>query len=639
MHIVSKVILAEKPDVARRIVKALFGSKFKEIEFKKGVKIYVANDGDDVVYVVSASGHLYNLDFLEEYNKGWRYPVLPPINHYRYVPINDKQSFLDAIKYVLNQLNDPEIIVATDLDRRGSYIAMQILESLTKVPLNSSKIKRMEFNSLTDDELRSAYRNLKPMDLSRAYAGWSQDRLDLLWGANLTRALTWAYRKAGGKDKKIMSAGRVQTPTLRLVYERIKEIENFKPQKFYVIKALFQTSKGEKFEATLVLNNETRIFEKDKAENYAKKIREIEWGIADIKTRLEYVKPPTPFSISDLQSEAQHIYGFEPTRTKAIAQSLYEKALISYPRSGSTMFDTSPGKHDKEYFKKILNSLASYKPDLVKFVQQTTSFMPRQGDKFDGAHPPIHAVRSIDNAHLTKDELKLYELIFRRTLAILSPDAHMKRISITINVGQFPFKADGSIILNPGWLKVYPYSKIREELLPDITPNEKLRVIDVKIKEDETKPPPHYTQASLIKTMEKLGLGTPATRDEEVRILLQRGYITGKSKLVITPLGRAIIEALINKVPEITTPDMTANMEKLLDHIENEKLDPKTFYSMTIKEVSKALEKFKGYELQIGERLVKSSLIKPVPPRNIHNKNIKRKKYYKGPSFNDYLIE
>ncbi len=633
-----RVILAEKPDVARRIVKALFGSKYREIEFKKSVKIYTAKDDhDNTVYVVSASGHLYNLDFLEEYNKGWRYPVLPPINHYRYIPINDKQHFLDAIKYILTQLNDPEIIVATDLDRRGSYIAMQILESLIKIPLNSSKIKRMEFNSLTEDELREAYKNLKPMDISRAYAGWSQDRLDLLWGANLTRALTWSYRKSGGKDKRVISAGRVQTPTLRLVYERVKEIENFKPQKFYVIKAIFQTSKGEQFEATLTINNESRIFDKNKAESYANLVRNVKWGIADVKTRLEYVKPPTPFSISDLQSESQRIYGFEPTKTKSLAQSLYEKALISYPRSGSTMFDISPGKHDKTYFKKILTALYQYKPDLVKFVQETTNFLPRQGDKFDGAHPPIHAVKSIHGTHLNHDELKLYELIFRRTLAILSPDAYIKRISITVSVANLLFKTDGSIILTPGWLKVYPYSKIHEERLPDVTPNEKLLIVNVKIEEDETKPPPHYTQSSLIKTMEKLGLGTPATRDEEVRILLQRGYITGKTKLTITPLGKAVIEALINKVPEITTPEMTANMEKLLDHIENAKLDPTTFYSMTLKEVSKAVEKFKNYEKQIGETLVKSLLLQTITTKT--KKQHKTKKQYKGPSFNDYLVE
>jgi DNA topoisomerase-1 len=635
---VYRIILAEKPDVARRIVKALFSSKYREIEFRKGVKIYTAKDDQgNTIYVVSASGHLYNLDFLEEYNKGWRYPVLPPINHYRYVPINEKQHFLDAIKYILTQLNDPEIIVATDLDRRGSYIAMQILESLIKIPLNSSKIKRMEFNSLTEDELREAYKNLKPMDISRAYAGWSQDRLDLLWGANLTRALTWSYRKSGGKDKRVISAGRVQTPTLRLVYERIKEIENFKPQKFYIIKAIFQTSKGEQFEATLTINNESRIFDKSKAESYANLARNVKWGIADVKTRLEYVKPPTPFSISDLQSESQRLYGFEPTKTKSLAQSLYEKALISYPRSGSTMFDISPGKHDKTYFKKTLTALYPYKPDLVKFVQETTNFLPRQGDKFDGAHPPIHAVKSIHDTHLSHDELKLYELIFRRTLAILSPDAHIKRVSITVNVANLLFKTDGSIILTPGWLKVYPYSKIHEERLPDVTPNEKLLIVNVKIEEDETKPPPHYTQSSLIKTMEKLGLGTPATRDEEVRILLQRGYITGKTKLTITPLGKAVVEALINKVPEITTPEMTANMEKLLDHIENAKLDPTTFYSMTIKEVNKAVEKFKNYEKQIGETLVKSLLLQTITTKT--KKQYKTKKRYKGPSFNDYLVE
>lgn len=634
-----RVILAEKPDVARRIVKALFGSRYKEIEFRKGVKIYVANDSyANTVYVISASGHLYNLDFLEEYNKGWRYPVLPPINHYRYVPISNKQPFLDAIKHVLMQLTNPEIIIATDLDRRGSYIAMQILESLTKVPLNSPKIKRMEFNSLTEDELREAYKNLKPMDISRAYAGWSQDRLDLLWGANLTRALTWSYRRSGGKDKRVISAGRVQTPTLRLVYERAKEIENFKPQKFYTVKATFQTSKGEQFEATLTINNETRIFDKNKAESYANLARSTGWGIADVRTKLEYVKPPTPFSISDLQSESQRLYGFEPTKTKALAQSLYEKALISYPRSGSTMFDVSPGKHDRTYFKKLLSALYSYKPELVKFVQETTNFLPRQGDKFDGAHPPIHAVKSISDVRLNQDELKIYELIFRRTLAILSPDAHVKRISIMINVANLLFKADGSIILTPGWLRVYPYSKIHEEQLPDIKPNEKLRLVNIKIEEGETKPPPHYTQSSLIKTMEKLGLGTPATRDEEVKILLQRGYITGKTKITITPLGKAVIEALINKVPEITTPEMTANMEKLLDNIENAKLDPTTFYSMTIKEVSNALEKFKGYEKQIGELLVKSLSSQSTTIIKKQYKT-KTKKHYKGLSFNDYLID
>lgn len=617
------IIITEKPDVAKRIAYALF-ENIKKIQIKN-VPVYISSNDFTICYIVPASGHLYDLDFDNMLSEKWEYPILPDINGYRYIPIRSKISYIRAFKEISMLLRDDSlIIIATDLDRRGSYIAMQILEAIFGINILSRRLRRMAFNALTKDELIDAYKNLKDMDVHRAYAGWCQDRLDLLWGANLTRALTWAYRHAGGKGKVILSAGRVQTPTLRLIYEREKMIEKFKSKIFYIIEAVFEIN-GKTFKGRLFINGSDKIEDKKIAESYLERVRNIKNGIAYVKKLKRRIKPPEPYSITSLQKDAQRLFNFKPLTTKAIAQSLYEKGLISYPRSGSTMFETKPGKHDKKYFKKLLIKLKEYNEKAVEYVIKRTNFNPSQGKFFDGAHPPIHAVDIPINIKLSSSERKLYDLIFSRTLAILCPPLIVNVTNVEIKVDNLSFKAEGISLLDAGWLTVYyKYSEFHEKKLPKISTGDIVNITDVNIIERSTRPPPRFTRASLIRTMEKLGLGTPATRDVEVEILIKRKYAEGKSSLRITPLGRAVIETLISEVPEITTPELTVKMEKMLSDVENGKLDPKSFYDKTLKDVKSIIYKFKERELEIGKRLLRAVKLTLINMKTKTSKSTKR---------------
>lgn len=611
------VVIAEKPSVMHRIAYSIAPSDVKPKRLRLGKASYYELKLDDrLIYVCSCAGHLFESDFKPELRRDWKYPVIADLSEIMYEPRPGVRDFIELVRKLTKDAD--EIVIATDYDREGSYIGLECLENICNLEPTDRRIKRMLFNALTPKELRKSFENLQPFDVDRAVAGKLRAYLDLLWGANVTRALTLATRKF--KPVRLLSAGRVQTPTLKLILDRHIERESFKPRDFWEVHATFATPTGQTLEAVYIDPRPedgkypTRIFSETQARSVVEACLKASLIQAEVSVKRIEEKPPIPFSITVLQREAQRLFGFSPSYTKKLAQRLYESGLCSYPRSGSTKFDMRPGKHDRRYFRALLRKLRAYAEEAVAEVIEKTSFVPRQGAVFDMAHPPIHAVDVPNKRKLSSDEQKLYELVFWRTIALFAPNASLEESEIVVRVDGMRFEAKGLRLLDPGWRKYYPFArKLDERLLPPVRSGETLSLKKAFLRKGQTKPPRPYTPADIIRLMEKVGIGTPATRDDELDKLYQRGYILGRKVVRPTPLGSAVVEVLEDLVEELTSPGMTARMEGDLTKVEFGQLSPEEFAQELKEALVQVLTKFKSSEAEIGKRLAQEIPIWRAP--------------------------
>ncbi|MDK2383867.1 MAG: DNA topoisomerase, partial [Candidatus Korarchaeota archaeon] len=290
-------------------------------------------------------------------------------------------------------------------------------------------------------------------------------------------------------------------------------------------------------------------------------------------------------------------------RSTGIAQQLYEAGLISYIGTESQKY---PKNWTKEDFVRMVELIGSYSPleEDASFVLRNMRDRPVEGKKNDPAHPTIHVVGSPEEEFQSRNHRRVYEIIARRNLATLAPDALIKRVNVEIPVEEYRFKASGAALLEEGWLRVYPYAK-KDYLMPPVDNGEEVKCIDVKIEEKETQPPKRYTPVSIIKEMEKLGLGTKNTRVQILDILRERGYIEGKS-FKPTPLGEAVAEVLEEYVPELTSPELTAKLEEAMTKIERGELDHSSFLSDALLKLERIMRDFKSKEGLISEKLAKA---------------------------------
>ncbi len=588
------LILTEKPKVAKRIASILSKSA-KQKKIGKLSYYTFELDGEEYV-VVPAAGHLLELDYPEG---EWVYPIILSPEELVLKSIESKKQFLKIIEKLGRKAE--RIIVATDLDAEGSSIALEIMKALDWE--KSKEIYRMEFSSLNADEIREAFRNLKPFDYPRANAGWSRRVLDLQWGANVSRGLTLSTRKK--RWVKILSSGRVQGPTLSLIVKREREIRNFVPRKYYVVTAIMEGERG-RFEMKLSPpKGEEKIWEKDYAEAASKAVKGKSFKVK-VKSRKVSLKPPPPFDGTSMQIEVSRITGLTPKqiadRSTGIAQQLYEAGLISYIGTESQKY---PKNWKKEDFMRMVKTIGKYSPlkDDADFVIKNMREKPVEGKKDDPAHPTIHIVGAPDKLE-SRNHRRVYEIIARRNLATLSPDALIERISAEIGVNSFRFRASGASLLEEGWLRVYPYSR-KDFSMPPVKDGEEVKCVDVKIEEKETQPPKRYTPVSIIKEMEKLGLGTKNTRVQILDILKERGYVEGSS-FKPTSLGEAVAEVLEEYVPELTSPELTSKLEEAMNRIERGELDHKEFLNDALSKLRKIMKDFKEKEGFISEKLSKA---------------------------------
>ena len=562
----SILIITEKPQAALKIASALGNPRKLNME---GVPYYELQRGNEKIVVASAVGHLFGLDYIKG-QKGW------PIFDLEWVPSYNKKSAAFTKRYfdVLNSLakRAKEFIIATDYDNEGEVIGWNVLRFICK----QQTAKRMKFSTLTGPELEKAYdQPLPELDWGHAYAGETRHILDWLYGINLSRALMSAIKKTG--SFRILSIGRVQGPALKIIVDREKEIEKFKPEPFWRVSALCN---GIHFQYP------EDIFDQKELEKFKK----IKKGEASTKLSEESVSPPVPFDLTTLQREAYRFYHLSPSDTLKTAQKLYLEGLISYPR-------TSSQKIPKEIEpKKILKKLQKQFPEVAKAIRQT----PIEGKKSDPAHPSIYPTG--EYADLSGPEAKLYSLIVKRFLAAFSPDSKLEHKRITLSSGDINFYANAQKILEKGWMEIYP-NKTEESSLPDMSGSYKIDSINTEQK--ETQPPKRYTPTSLITTLEKKNLGTKATRSSIIDTLFERGYLDGTS-IKATELGLNLINALEKDSPIIIDEELTRQIEEEIENIQDTK-DKKGKENEIVEKAKETIRKisetFKKNEDSIGQSL------------------------------------
>ncbi|HLD78445.1 MAG TPA: DNA topoisomerase I [archaeon] len=594
------LVIAEKPAAAQKIAEALADGTVSTIG--GAVKAYKCKHGGKELVVAPAVGHLFHLT--EEKKGPWTYPVFSVA----WTPIHKSQGSAWQKKYYdgLAKLakGAEGFVSACDFDIEGSTIAFNILQHIC----NTTKAKRMKFSTLTKAELREAYESASPeLDFPQIEAGLARHTLDYFWGINTSRALTLALKAAG--TYKILSAGRVQGPALALIAEREKAIAAFQPTPYWEL-ALAGTLNGE---AIAALHEHGRFLEQAAAAGAQERAKGPA-EVAEVTSKRVTIPPPPAFDLTTLQREAYAFFSLSPKQTLDIAQKLYEAALISYPRTASQQLPERIG------YAGILEGLARqkrYEPlcdDLLKSrdagsetaekpASKLPPLAPVQGPKTDPAHPAIYPTGAKPQG-LSDLEARLYDLIARRFLAAFAPPAVREALRIVIAAGPERFLASGARTVAAEWLRFAgPFAKLKEQPLPPAKDGDPVAVASIDLLSKQTQPPPRFTQASLLKELEKRNLGTKATRATILETLYDRGYVKERS-LQLTELGKSVAHALEQFCPEVLAEELTRQFEQQLDAIQSGDAQREAVVQEARAVLTRILAHFKSNERSIGTALL-----------------------------------
>lgn len=580
------LIISEKPDAAERIAKAL--GKTEKVLLGES-NIFEVKEKN--VVVAPAVGHLFGL---QRKGRGGEYPIFD----IEWVPTyTSKKAFFSKKYYdtmVMAAKNAKDFIVATDWDTEGDVIAYNILRFIC----NKKNAKRMKFSTLVKEELEDSYKNvLKRMDIGQVNSGLTRHYLDWYYGVNISRALMFALKNFG-KSFSILSTGRVQGPTLKLLSKKEKEIKAFVPEPFWEV-FLYVLINGKDFTAEF---SKKQIWKKQEAEDVLKACKGKDAKVLEIKKSQIKKEPPMPFDMTALQTEAYSHFGYSPRQTSDYAQRLYVQALISYPRTSSQKLPEKIG------YKNILTSLLKIKEysKFCKELLEKKELKPVEGKKIDPAHPAIYPTGELPTKKLKPQEKKVYDMIVKRFFSVFGEPAVRESTRVKLGIGKHEFKITGSKTIKPGWTKFYsPYSKLQEIEFPDIKEGQILKNKKTDLVSKETSPPPRYSQGSIIKTLEEKNLGTKATRAGILQTLYDRNYVLGKS-IQVTDLGMAVIEALDKYCPEILSEKLTRKFEEEMDFIYKGKYDKEKTLEEARGLLTKILKKFKAKEKEIGKGLNKA---------------------------------
>lgn len=450
-----------------------------------------------------------------------------------------------------------QIILATDPDREGEAIAWHIAEVLRERigKSISKKMERISFHEITKEAVQEALEHPREIDQHLREAQEARRVLDRVFGYALS-GLIWKKVRYG------LSAGRVQSPALRIIMEREREIRAFIPEKYWTIEGLWNTPGGA--DLRLKCSEEPRDIQE--VDNILKIAKTVPWNITDIEESEQKRSPRAPFITSTLQQAASSRLGFSPSRTMGIAQKLYESGYITYMRTDSTnlgqqALDQIGTVVTKQYGKEYL-SFRKYSTKSKNAQEAHEAIRPSHFDKLNAGH--------------NDEQKKLYKLIWQRAVSSQMADARVARTKIVANVsdqkeGVIPnFEANGSRVIYDGWLIADPESKGEEVNLPKCEKGEKLKLINIESLEKQTEPPPRYTEAGLIKELEKRGIGRPSTYASICKTIEDRGYVEKLNKsLKPTDTGDVVSSFIEENFPTYISDSFTAEMENELDEIAN----------------------------------------------------------------------
>ena len=592
------LVIAEKPSVGRDIARVL--------HCNKKTNTYI--EGNDYI-VTWALGHLVTLADPEQYGeqyKTWNMDTLPMLpKHWKLVVIKQTGRQFHAVKELIFRKDVSDIIIATDAGREGELVARWILDKAG----NQKPLKRLWISSVTDKAIREGFQNLRPgksyEPLYRAAVARAQS--DWVVGINATRALTCKYNAQ-------LSCGRVQTPTLAMMAAREEEIRTFKPVPYYGLKAAVG---GITFTWTDARSGSSRSFDKDRIQAI-KQASAPSLLVTDVRKKLKKTFAPALYDLTALQREANQKFGFSAKQTLNIMQRLYENhKVLTYPRTDSRYLTTDIVPTLKERLKacavgpysKIAGRLSMQK------LQANKSFV--NDSKVSDHHAIIPTEQFVQLDHMSNEERKIYDLVVRRFLAVLSPACEYEETSISGTIGEERFSAKGNFIKSAGWREVYEsgYTDGEDEdeeqttfsqiSLPDVQKGETLPVTALTITEGKTKPPACFTEGTLIAAMENPvkylkhkdkdvvktlgetgGLGTVATRADIIEKLFNSFLMEKKgNEIHITSKGKQ----LLSLVPsDLKSPELTASWEMRLQAIAKGKESDKAFMK-EIEHYTKAL--------------------------------------------------
>jgi len=534
------LIVAEKNISARRIAEIL--SEGKKVVEQKDAGVSTYHFGDTTT--MGLRGHVVEIDFEPGYSN-WRSESSTPrsLIDAKTIKIPTEKKIVSLLHKLARKAD--RVTIATDFDTEGELIGKEAFE-LVRAVNPKVKIDRARFSAITAQELKAAFSNTTELDFALAAAGEARQSIDLMWGASLTRFISLAARRGG---QNILSVGRVQTPTLSMIVDREKEIEAFVPEKYWQLALDFE-KKGEVIEAR---HTNGRFHEKAVAEQ-ARDRTKSPLVVKEVRTGTKQDRAPSPFDTTTYIVAAARL-GLSAANAMRIAEDLYMNGFISYPRTDNTVY---PPSLDIDGILKTLRA-SPFKKD-VEWVMANRRPVPTQGKKSSTDHPPIHPTGAATKEQLGDDAFKVYELVLRRFLATLAPDAMWKTLKILFDANGEEYTTTGGQLTEPGWHTVYPFSEARETLLPEFVTGENLPIRKVILDEKETQPPARYTQSKLIQRMEELGLGTKSTRHEVIAKLVSRKYVEG-TPLRPTLVGRAVTETLEQHADAITKPVMTQTIE------------------------------------------------------------------------------
>ena len=654
------LVVCEKPSVALRIAQALGTSKFTKItgltkelgsaeKRKSGLQstAFLAISQNGQVFVISSAlGHLYGL--VDVNGNRSVYPVFDV----KWTPILRKRSRMDAQKTALTSeqiirsisslsQKATSYIHACDYDQEGEVIGFNILEYACNNKYEKSL--RAKFSTLTDQDIRNSFDNLLQPSKKLAEAGRSRHVIDFIYGVNLSRALTQAFKNSNnGKKYHNLSIGRVQGPALAFVVDKEMSIRNHVPIPYWTIDAEFEKN-GHIIEAHY---HRQKIQTLSEATSIVDACSNQDGKVTKIKKQKVIHHAPFPFNLSDLQKEAYRIFKFSPSFTLSLAEKLYINTLISYPRTSSQRLPSSID------YRKIISDLSkisfpttesdfnglssrSTKPPTtgpysklaMDLISNTNILSPNEGSKTDPAHPAIYPTGEKPRGRLNAIDFKLFDLIIRRFFATFGQPAISLQTLVTILVkNEHIFEADNETLIDKGWMHFYiPNVSKRlasgsQSYLQELRTGDMLKNSAVTLTDRFTQPPPRFNQSSLLEEMETQKIGTKATRSEIITILFKRNYISntppstdpsysrqnngqGGGGIVATDLGIEIVQSMRSYLPTIVSADLTRSMEELLEGIEsgNDRSDSVIKYAKA--KLNEAIIPFKEKEIEIGNRI------------------------------------